>query len=170
MCKIYRILYVMIPVKKWKSLLIRRHFERCPDCAGESDLRSDVVRLFFKPDWLEETSSVWPAVRRRIVSEENEFEKIRSKSFPSSLRLPRWAFAAAGATLFVLGTIGFFLLRHHDLKILGPESLLPKNPAVSIPRVQVISVELAGKRAKTYIFQTPTATFIWIAPSKDIGG
>jgi hypothetical protein len=98
----------------------------------------------------------------------NELEKIRPKSFPSRLRPPRWAFAA-GATLFILGTIGFFLLRPHDRKILGPESLLPKRPAVAIPRVQVISVELGGKRAKTYIFQTPTASFIWIAPSKELG-
>lgn len=170
MCKIYKILYAAIPIKKWKDFLIRRHFERCPDCAAAIDLKSDDVRGFFKPDWLQETSSVWPPLRGRILSGEGEPGNIRPTILPVRFRLPRWAFAAVIAAFFVLGTLGLLLLRTRGPKVLGPESSLPIKPAVGAPRVQVISVELQGKPAKTYIYQTPTATFIWIAPSKEIGG
>jgi predicted anti-sigma-YlaC factor YlaD len=169
-CKIYKILYAAIPLKKWKSAIIQRHFERCPSCAGEIDLENDVVRTFFKPDWIQEPSVVWPQVHAQILSQENEPEKIRSRIFPLRLRLPRWALAAAASVFFILGTIGYFLWTTHGHKIVGPESSLPKKPTVAMPRVRVISVELEGKRAKAYIYQTPTATFIWIAPSKNIGG
>jgi hypothetical protein len=53
--------------------------------------------------------------------------------------------------------------------MLGPESSFSKEPAALIPRVQVISAELGGMRAKAYIYQTPMASFIWIAPSKEPG-
>jgi hypothetical protein len=170
MCKIYKILYAAIPVRKWKSALIRRHFERCPRCAEEIDIKEHPVHAIFKPGWIQEASSVWPRVRGQINLRENEPETLRPAISPPRHRLPIRALAAAISAFFILGTIGFFLLRPHGRKLSGPESSLPETPAADIPRVQVISVELGGKRAKAYVYQTPTATFIWIAPSKEIGG
>jgi len=170
MCKIYKILYAAIPLRKWKSALIRRHFERCPRCAEEIFIKEHDVRAIFKPDWIREASDLWPHVRPKIISHEVQFQRFRPGLSPSRLRLPKGALAAAISAFFILGTIGFFLLMPHGHKLPGPESSLSKTPAVAVPRVQVISVELKGKRAKAYIYQTPTATFIWIAPSKEIGG
>jgi hypothetical protein len=170
MCKIYKILYAAIPLKKWKSALIRRHFERCPRCAEEFNYKDHVVRAFFKPEWIQGASSVWPQVRAQIILRKNEPEALRPAISPPRLRLPIRALAAAISAFFILGTIGFFLLRPHGRKLSGPESSLSTKPAAAVPRVQVISVELGGKRAKAYIYQTPTASFIWIAPSQETGG
>lgn len=169
MCKIYKILYAAIPVKKWKSALIRRHFERCPRCAEEIIFKDHVVRAFFKPDWIQETPNFWPQIRTRIISHENQPETFRPGISPWQLRARRWSLAAAAAAFLIIGAIGFFLLRQPDHKISGPESSLPKDLIAAVPRVQVISAELGGKRAKAYIYQTPTASFIWIAPSKEPG-
>lgn len=170
MCKIYKILYMVIPIKKWKSAIIRRHFERCPTCAEEIDLQGKTGNAFFKPDWIHETPNLWPQIRPKIISDESRPDTFRPGISLGQLRARRWSLAAAAAAFLFLGAIGFFLLRPHDRKILGPESLLPKEPAAVIPRIQVISAELGGMRAKAYIYQTPMASFIWIAPSKEPGG
>jgi len=170
MCKKYKILYAAIPIRKWKSAIIRRHFERCQRCAEEFNYKDHVVRAFFKPEWIQGASSVWPQVRAQIIVRENESETLHPAIFRPRFRLPIRALAGAASAFFILGTIGFFLLRPHSRKLSGPESSLSTKPAVVIPRVQVISVELGGKRARAYVYQTPMATFIWIAPSKEIGG
>lgn len=78
---------------------------------------------------------------------------------------------AAGGVLVLVGLSGFFLFRPHGEKVISSASVsMPEARADSAPRVQVISVEFKGKPAKPYIYQTPKASFIWIAPSKDIGG
>jgi hypothetical protein len=70
-----------------------------------------------------------------------------------------------------MGLFGFFLFwPHGDKAIDSASALTPETRVDSAPRVQVISVELKGKPAKPYIYQTPKASFIWIAPFKDIGG
>jgi len=76
----------------------------------------------------------------------------------------------AGAVLVLMGLSGFFLFRPHHDQSAGVGASVRETQADSAPRVQVISVELKGKPAKPYIYQTPKASFIWIAPSKDIGG
>jgi hypothetical protein len=77
---------------------------------------------------------------------------------------------AAGAVLVLIGLSGFLLFRPHPNPAAGTGASMREIRADSAPRVQVISVELKGKPAKPYIYQTPKASFIWIAPSKDIGG
>ena len=76
-----------------------------------------------------------------------------------------------GAILLLFGLAGFFLFRLHEDKATSSASSSTSETRMdSAPRIQVISVELKGKPAKSYIYQTPKASFIWIAPSKDIGG
>jgi hypothetical protein len=170
MCKIYKFLYAAIPIRKWKSALIRRHFERCPRCAEEIIFKDHAVRVFFKPDWIRETPNLWPQIRLRIISREDQPQSFLPRISSSHFRARGWRWAATAAAFLVVGTIGFFFLRQNDDTLPGSESPLPIEPAAVVSRVQLISAELGGMRAKAYIYQTPTASFIWIAPSKETGG
>jgi len=170
MCKVYKILYAILPLKKWRSVLIRGHFERCPSCSAEMDGLNKGAGVFFRPGWIQETRNLWPRVRRGIFSFENRPEEFCPDIHAARFRVKKWRLAAAFSALFVLGVIGFFFLGHHERNVLAPELVPLQAPAAMAPRIQVISVELKGKRAKAYIYQTPTASFIWIAPAKDIGG
>lgn len=170
MCKIYKFLYAAIPIRKWKSALIRRHFERCPRCAEEIIFKDHAASAIFEPDWIRETPNLWPQIRPKIISHEVQFQRFRPGITASQLRARGWRWAVTAAAFLIVGAIGFFILRQNDGKISGPDSSLPKDLIAAAPRVQVISADLGGKRAKAYIYQTPTASFIWIAPSKETGG
>jgi hypothetical protein len=121
-----------------------------PSIAG-SEARNPAWRTKGLPPWI-------LSARRRLSDERT-----------SRLRYLLWG-TAAGAVLVLIGLSGFLLfLPHHD-KAAGIGASIRETLTDSAPRVQVISVELKGKPAKPYIYQTPKASFIWIAPSKDIGG
>jgi hypothetical protein len=170
MCKIYKFLYAAIPIRKWESALIRRHFERCPRCAEEIIFKDHAASAIFEPDWIRETPNLWPQIRTKIISFESRPETFRPEISPRQLRARGWRWAATAAAFLIVGTTGFFILRQYSHKTPGSESSLPKDLIAAAPRVQVISADLGGKRAKAYIYQTPTASFIWIAPSKETGG
>lgn len=170
MCKIYKILYAVLPIKKWKDALIRRHFERCPSCAEEVERISKAAEAFFRPDWIQDTTNLWPQIRDKITSSEKRAERVPPEIGRGRFWLGKWGWAGASAAFLILGAIGFFILRHHDRSIPAPELAPLQAPAALIPRVQVISAEIGGKRAKAYVYQTPAASFIWLVPSKDIGG
>jgi len=170
MCKTYKILYAVLPIKKWKAALIRRHFERCPSCAEEVERINKAAGAFFRPDWIQDTTNLWPQICYKIASSEKRAVRIPSEIGRGRFRLRKWGWAGASAAFLILGAIGFFILRHHDRSIPAPELAPPQVPVALIPRVQVISAEIGGKPAKPYIYQTPAASFIWLAPSKDIGG
>jgi len=120
-----------------------------------------------------------------VTSGHDPLPESRPKRIPRRYLLfpPRWApdiraarlryrlwRTAFGAALIILGISGFFLFRRPADKAVGFEASKRLELKETDPRVQVISVELKGKPAKPYIFQTPKASFIWIGPSKDIGG
>jgi len=80
-----------------------------------------------------------------------------------------WEGAAAAAFL-ILGLGGYFLLRSPGGGASGSGAQPGEARIDMLPRIHVISVELNGKPAKPFIYQTPKTSFIWIAPSKEIGG
>jgi hypothetical protein len=168
MCRIYRILFTLLPIRKLRSALIRRHFERCPRCAANHEIPDEIL-VSLKPPWLETTPSLWPPVRRLINAREDALEKIRPKSHPLRIRVPRWAVAAAGV-LLSLAALAYFMWLKHPAGSTALEASKEEERSAVIPRVLVKSVELKGKPAKSYIFQTPKASFVWIAPSKGSGG
>jgi hypothetical protein len=170
MCKIYKILYAVLPIKKWKDALIRRHFERCSSCVEEVERISKAAGALFRPDWIQDTANLWPQIRHKIAFSEKRTERVLPEIGRGRFRLRKWGWAGASAAFLILGAIGFFILRHHDRSIPAPGLAPAQVPAALIPRVQVISAEIGGKPAKPYIYQTPAASFIWLAPSKNIGG
>jgi hypothetical protein len=174
MCKILGFLYMIIPFKRLKGALIRKHFERCQRCSQEIEAVADAAGSALKPKWIQESPSLWPKIRERLVSRKSQPELRLSlpRPYPGRAHARRWkqAAVAALAAVIVLGSIGLFVLRHSGRARLGPGSGPPGEPPGTSPRVEVNAAELKGKPANPYIYQTPRASFIWIAPSKEIGG
>lgn len=168
MCKIYKILYALLPIRRWRDALIRRHFERCPDCAGEYAVSGE-IRASFEPAWIEKAPSLWPRVSRLIeMGEKSPHPPSESRSV--WFRAPHWAVAVIGAAAILIGALGYFIFVTPPDKTVELEASRHGVQMEAAPRVLVISVALKGKPAKSFIYQTPKASFIWITPSKEIGG
>jgi hypothetical protein len=123
---------------------------------AEARREDEAAAALFKPDWIEETPSLWPRIREAVAASETRGEVKIPERRPAFHSFRRWALASAAAMLLLAG-------------IAGRSEVGPADSG-ALPRVRLLSVELKGKKAKPYIFQTPKASFVWITPSKEIGG
>jgi hypothetical protein len=139
---------------------VRKHMDGCTEC-----------RRF----WLDETRLA------ELVRQSAQLSLLRYRgtvpAVPTSFAntsqawFRRYAWGAAAAAAFlILGLGGYFLLRSPGGGASGSTAASNGGWIETPPRIHIISVELLGKPAKPFIYQTPKASFIWIVPSKDIGG
>jgi hypothetical protein len=163
MCKFYKFLYWMIPVKSFRSYLIKKHFAACSRCQREVEKESHLKELLAVPNWIETEKSLWPQIKQKILVPEEKVIRIESKH--ESFFRRKWSWAMVG---FVFaGVVGLGLLvRQSYLKRTPEERILE----IDKPRITIKHAEIKGKKAKPYIYQTPYVSFIWFAEIKNSGG
>ncbi len=112
---------------------------------------------FHPPPWILREENYWPELWRRLE------EARAGASLPSARRHPLLKWAAAGVT-----AAAFLVL--WICQIVTPvrsplsEFLLNRNgaPSADAPRIRVLSAEIQGEAARSSVFQTPDASFVWI--------
>ncbi len=162
MCKIYKLFYHLIPVKRIKSLLIEKHFDKCPKCKQGNEIESYLKNILLSPEKIERKQSVWDLVKQRIISEE--------KLIPRKKWKLKWQWAFAGSLIFVITIIsigyisGLFLKKSpkYNQKTISPLEI----------KLKIESAKIKDKPANVYIFQGKNhkMTIIWVEPYKNTGG
>lgn len=155
-CKLYQVLFWMIPFKKWQSYIIERHFSTCPRCR-EMTVEEDTIRpMVVSPQRAEETGPLWQVVRRGIQVELRE--NVRYKK-----PLPHWRLAAA-VVFIALVLILPFTFRSRTGGTMPGSPVEAKKPART---VIILSAALTGQPAHSYVFQSksPEMTMIWVTPA-----
>jgi len=163
MCRLYKLLYAIIPVKKFRSFLIKKHFSVCSNCQKELETESQLKEMLADPDWIAKEESMWPQIREKIYSQ-------RKKSFKADTALkpfffPRWRWAVV--CLFFVVAVGVALMIQTNVQRKSPE---PEALVEETPRVVIEHAEIDGKKARAYIYQTPEISFIWFSEAKNNGG
>ncbi len=163
MCRLYKLLYTLFPVKRFRSILIERHFSVCPGCQKETELESYLKNMLADPDWIAKEESMWPQIKENIYSQ-------RKKSFKAEKTLrpfffPKWKWAAVGLVLVVALGVVLIVPTNVQRKPAEAEALVKETP-----RVVIEHAEIDGKKARAYIYQTPEISFIWFSEAKDNGG
>ena len=155
MCRLLEWLYLLIPVRFVRAQLLRSHIEACARCRERFNLSSDLGTVSVTPDWIDAEESLWPAVR----------ERIRRTTPAASGRRPvplhfvrrwRWEIPVILAGILAVAGVGLFLLR-------------PAADPNARPRVSIIRINSGGREAKTFIYQTREASYVWVssAPKKE---
>ncbi|MDH5468541.1 MAG: hypothetical protein OEY25_14080 [Candidatus Aminicenantes bacterium] len=163
MCRLYRLLYTLFPVKRFRSLLIEKHFSVCSNCQKETEIESQLRDMLADPDWIAKEVSMWPQIREKLYSQ-------RKKSFKAEKTLEtfffkKWKWAAVGLILVV--ATGLILMVQINYQRKSPEAEVFVKET---PRVLIKHVEIEGKKARAYIYQTPEISFIWFSEIKNNGG
>jgi len=157
MCELAKFLYALVPWKKFRAFLIRKHLGTCPACAAVPPTEEDCAALVRPPEWVREEASLWPEIRKRL--REGGAAPVRTGTGRRLLVPARRLIPAAAIGLSALALL-IVLVRQagHQVPGAGPS------------RVDVISAEIQGKEARPSIFQTKNASYIWFSQASDEGG
>jgi predicted anti-sigma-YlaC factor YlaD len=139
MCRLVERLFALIPVPAFRAWLLRSHIETCDLCRKRFEPAADLRTVAAPPDWIQAEESLWPEVRNRI-----RFRPERSG------RRWMWTIPAAIAGLLLVIVAGY--------RVFGPSSL-PQDST----RVTIVRAEANGRKATTFLYQTPAASYVWIA-------
>lgn len=163
MCRLYKILYKLFPVKSFQSFLIEKHFSVCSSCQKETEIESQLKKALAAPSWIAKEESIWPHLREKLYSQRKKQFKAEKALKP--FFLTKWKWAAVGLVLVV--AIGLILLVHinYQRKSTEKEALFKDTP-----RVVIKHAEINGKKARAYLYQTPEISFIWFSEAKNNGG
>jgi len=162
MLRIYNLFYRLIPVKRIKSLLIEKHFDRCSKYKQDNEIESYLKNILLSPEKIEVKESIWPLIKQKIIEHEKLISRRKWKL--------KWQWAFAVSLIFVITIIsigyisGLFFKKSqkYNQKITSPLEI----------KLKIESAKIKNKPANVYIFQGKNhkMTIIWVEPYKNTGG
>jgi len=157
-CKIYKLLFWLLPLKRWQAFLIHYHFYKCYSCREESGIDDHFNQIPIFPSDCQNHPSLWPQIKKKIALEKEK--KNRKKSF---IFFPKWQW-----TLLVIGLICIFLLlpylskKNSNFKFTENIESIQRGSKIILK-----SVKMENQPAKTYFFQSnhPDRLIVWVQKS-----
>jgi len=155
-CKFYRILFWMIPIKRWQSYLIEGHFSTCAQCKQAITDDDTTDTLVISPQQAAASVPLWPEVRKGILSQHQPTASLKKPLYGF---LPRWQWAAAVVVLAAALLIIPSVIPNKTTDDLSGNKI--DRPGRSI---SVRSARLEGEPAHSYVFNSrdPEMTMIWV--------
>ncbi len=144
--RMIRILWRLLPFDSRASGRLRGHIERCEKCRLSLASPEEARAATLAKDKLPEARDFWPRLYSALKNEQP------AGRGPSAAPRRRWAFAAAGVLIAVLG--GLLIIR-------APLRRPPDGPLV---KLRIDSVTIYGQPAQAFLFQTQDSdsTFVWV--------
>jgi len=162
--KLMDLLIRLVPFPSWKAGLLRRHFEKCPECERCLASREEARHLLVQARDVGDLDRLWPAISDRI-------RRIRPSLGPDSglardgaapLRAGwRLAAAAAGMSLAVLLTFALVRFFRSPLASGG----IAESEA---DQVQIHYVRIDNEPARTFIFKPHDSDVVIVWAGKNI--
>ncbi len=164
MCRFYRFLYSILPFKKIKSALIKKHLSVCEVCRTNIQLEKDLSEVKALRAWASKEVSLWPEIKSNLQIQERIESKPKKTLTSHPFRIWRWAVSFFVLTIVV--AVSFLLQRGQKTGVPSEEVLLTE----SLPKVILKRAELNGKKARPIIYQTSTVSIILLVEDKEPGG
>lgn len=163
MCRLYKLLYKLFPVKSFQSFLIEKHFSVCSSCQKETEIENQLNKVLAAPSWIAKEESIWPQIREKLYSQRKKTLKADRTFQP--FFFTKWKWAAVILVLVVAVGLVLLVQTNFERKSSEAEALLEDTP-----RVVIKHAEIEGKKARVYIYQSPEISFIWFSEIKNNGG
>ena len=145
-CRTAKFLQRLLLFRSWRVLLLRRHWQQCPDCGKGLAAAEEAGKATFSAAEIGPVKDFWPDFALSL-------EREKSPRKPSIWFRQRWWLGTAG-----LAAAGLALA----------VALLTGPPPPAIPdltvKIRIQSMRIYDMPAQALIFQTPDVnrTFVWV--------
>jgi hypothetical protein len=156
MCRLIRLLYALVPITRFRALLVRSHLAACQACSPDSGERGRWDALVRPPGWISQEAGYWPDIRARMQAGPGE---ARPRPAAAGVR-PRSGLAVAAGGVLALAVLAVLVGRRPSPGRPPATAGLP-----GAPRIEILSAEVRGLPARTSVYQMKSASFIWFYPS-----
>ena len=154
-CRLFEILYAMMPLKKWRAFLIAKHLHHCRACQNIYDLEEWIkphTQQFWKSDTVPHLTA---QIMGRIRS-----PKTRDRG-PSRRKL-NWVLAGGLCVLILLAIPIWFRVSR------GPDRISPTETRQINTNIYIQTIKIKGRNAMSYVFKSKNdenSLFVWAQPS-----
>jgi hypothetical protein len=140
-CHIYRFLYKIVPVKKWRAFCIHRHFSACPKCREEFFAADSIGPIGITPGKVKVPADVWWNINKRI-------EEIQHPDHPGLVKNKakikkkinwdtfNWKWAVATVVILFL-VVPFIILRKGTDNTRSVKFIVVENREIIIQSIKV---------------------------------
>jgi hypothetical protein len=156
-CKTVSFFYALIPVNRWRDLLIRRHIDGCARCQAGLASRAESRSLFVQEGTAGIGRTLWTAVESGLADVTSGSRTTIEPRAPAALRTRRWAVTAA---LLLALVTGYWILKDFQ-----PEAVSPAAAAPS--RFEIEYIRIDGQPADVVIYQPQGVDMIIIWAGKN---
>lgn len=143
-----------LPIPAMRAWLLDRHQQECPTCQAAMLDETRLAGVLHPPAWIEEESSLWPAVLAGI--------RRRSDHLIISPWVPvRRGLAAAALVLLLCVPVWLVL---HQRQPSGTVTVQEVFPTESAPSFALVSAAIDGRPAKPYVVRVPDSdlVIVWL--------
>lgn len=155
-CQVYKFLYKMVPVVRWRVLLMDRHFSRCPRCIEALTAVNKINSIGITPGTVDPDVDLWPGVANRLAVVERAEPPAPKRIKP---RIKTWGWALAGAAVLLLALMVPLAVQH------GPGTSGEQiDMTAQDKKIIINSVTVENRPAKTFYFQPENKDrlIIWV--------
>jgi len=144
-CKLINFLFRVFPVRAFQGLLIKNHFEKCPDCRYSLVEREDARSFLVEEEKASEMVNLWPGIREKLG--EGSGQKKQISFFPGW----RWAVSTAVLTVFIL--TGFWYLNRTNTTEMAFQQDLDQ-------QFKINYIKIEEKPAAPYVYESQDSELI----------
>lgn len=154
-CKIYKLLFWLIPLKRWQAFIIQYHFYKCNACRKESGVEDNFNQIPISPRNCQNLPSIWPHLKKQILQAEEKKARKKSFIFPHKWQ---WALTVLGLFCLIL-FLPYLWKKNKNFSITHKTASIKKGPQIILK-----TVKMGNRPAKTYFFQSshPDRLIVWV--------
>ena len=150
-CKTVQFLFSLLPLNRFRALLIRHHIQSCPHCQKRLITQTEILSSLVKETNLEGLAPMWPAVRAKLNGRKREKNRGRGLGW-------QWGIAGLSAVILMAAVIfvfGFF--SNGDFQIMLENGF----------KVHYTQINNEPAQALLYQPQDTNMIFIWVEKSNE---
>ena len=151
-CKITEFFFFLIPIKRWRGFLIRRHIQKCPSCLDKTASVEEAKLLLIQENEVDNLEGLWPAVKARL------YEDKREEKF-SFLRRWKWVYGAVGLLAVIVSSVWLYIAVFPDR---GPSD------ETMTEQFRINHITIENEPARAYIFCPQGSKIIIVWAEKNI--